>query len=147
MARARRSFTKEYKAEVVKLIRSSGKSVGAVSRELGLTETSVRAWVKQADIDEKKDPLGPMTSEERAENTRLRRELKRVTMERDFLGQTSWALRRGLSASSRSNVCRARGRSPAKRWMQPSVCTREALSGSRASALCKVAAKRTFAKL
>ena len=85
MARARRSFTKEYKAEVVKLIRTSGKSVGAVSRELGLTETSVRAWVKQAKIDERKDPQGPLTSEERAENTRLRRELKTVTMERDFL--------------------------------------------------------------
>jgi transposase len=85
MARARRSFTREYKGEVVKLIRTSGKSVGAVSRELGLTETSVRAWVKQAEIDERKDPQGPLTSEERAENTRLRRELKRVTMERDFL--------------------------------------------------------------
>jgi transposase len=85
MARARRSFTKEYKAEVVKLIRTSGKSAGAVSRELGLTETSVRAWVKQAEIDERKDPQGPLTSEERAENTRLRRELKTVTMERDFL--------------------------------------------------------------
>jgi transposase len=85
MARARRSFTKEYKAEVVKLIRTSGKSVGAVSRELGLTETSVRAWVKRAEIDERKDPQGPLTSEERAENTRLRRELKTVTMERDFL--------------------------------------------------------------
>ena len=85
MARARRSFTREYKAEVVKLIRTSGKSVGAVSRELGLTETSVRAWVKRAEIDERKDPQGPLTSEERAENTRLRRELKTVTMERDFL--------------------------------------------------------------
>ena len=85
MARSRRSFTREYKAEVVKLIRTSGKSVGAVSRELGLTETSVRAWVRRAEIDEKKDPQGPLTSEERAENTRLRRELKTVTMERDFL--------------------------------------------------------------
>ena len=85
MARARRSFTKEYKAEVVKLILTSGKSVGAVSRELGLTETSVRAWVKRAEIDERKDPQGPLTSKERAENTRLRRELKTVTMERDFL--------------------------------------------------------------
>src|SRR2546422_1315284 len=85
MARARRSFTKEYKVEVMKLIRTSGKSVGAVSRELGLTETSVRAWVKRAEIDERKDPQGPLTSEERAENTRLRRELKTVTMERDFL--------------------------------------------------------------
>ena len=85
MARARRSFTKEYKAEVVKLIRSSGKSVGAVSRELGLTKTSVRAWVKRAEIDEKKDPKGPLTSDERAEVTRLRRELRIMTMERDFL--------------------------------------------------------------
>lgn len=85
MARARRSFTKEYKAEVVKLIRTSGKSAGAVARELGLTETSVRAWVKRAEIDDRKDPQGPLTSEERAENSRLRRELKTVTMERDFL--------------------------------------------------------------
>ena len=85
MARARRSFTKEYKAEVVRLIRTSGKTAGAVARELGLTETSVRAWVKRAEIDERKDPQGPLTSEERAENARLRRELKTVTMERDFL--------------------------------------------------------------
>jgi transposase len=85
MARARRSFTKEYKAEVVKLIRTSGRSAGAVARELGLTETAVRAWVKRAEIDERKDPQGPLTSEERAENSRLRRELKTVTMERDFL--------------------------------------------------------------
>ena len=85
MARARRSFTKEYKAEVVALVRSSGKSAGQVAKELDLTQTSVRAWLKQAAIDEKRDPQGPLTSEERAENTRLRRELKTVTMERDFL--------------------------------------------------------------
>lgn len=83
--RKRRSFTKEYKAEVVKQIRASGRSAGAVARELGLTETSVRLWLQRAEIDERKDPQGPLTSEERAENTRLRRELKTVTMERDFL--------------------------------------------------------------
>lgn len=83
--KARRQFTKEFKAEVVGLCRTSGKSIGTVARELELTETSVRAWVKQADIDEKRDPQGPLTSEERAETTRLRRELKTVTMERDFL--------------------------------------------------------------
>ena len=75
MAKARRSFTKEYKAEVVKLIWTSGMNPGALARELGLTETSVRVWMKRAAIDEKRDPLGPLTSEERAENTRLRREL------------------------------------------------------------------------
>jgi transposase-like protein len=95
MARARRSFTKEYKAEVVALVRSSGKSIGQVAKELDLTETSVRAWVKQAAIDEKRDPQGPLTSEERAENTRLRRELKTVTMERDFLRKAAAFFARG----------------------------------------------------
>ena len=83
--RKRRKFTREYKAKVVDLILSSGKSIGQVSGELGLTETSVRAWVKQAGIDARRDPHGPLTSEERAEVTRLRRELRTVTMERDFL--------------------------------------------------------------
>jgi transposase len=83
--RQRRKFTPEYKAEVVKLVRTSGKSVGRVSKELELTETALRAWVQRADIDEKKDPAGPLTSDERAEVTRLRRELRTVTMERDFL--------------------------------------------------------------
>lgn len=83
--RKRRKFTPEYKAEVVKLVHTSGKSVGQVSSELELTETAVRAWVKRAEVDEKKDPTGPLTSDERAEVTRLRRELRTVTMERDFL--------------------------------------------------------------
>lgn len=83
--RKRRKFTPEYKAEVVKLVRTSGKSIGQVSSELELTETAVRQWVKRADIDEKKDPNGPLTSEERAEVVRLRRELRTMTMERDFL--------------------------------------------------------------
>ena len=80
--RKRRSFTPEFKAEVVGLVRSTGKSVGQVARELDLTETAVRT---QAAVDAKRDPQGPLTSEERAELTRLRRELKTTTMERDFL--------------------------------------------------------------
>jgi transposase len=48
--RPRRSFTPEFKAEVVALVHH-GKSVGAVARELDLTETAVRAWVKQAELD------------------------------------------------------------------------------------------------
>ena len=83
--RKRRKFTPEYKAEVVKLIRTSGKSIGEVARELDLTTTAVRAWVARAGIDEKRDPNGPLTTEERAEMTRMRRELRTVTMERDFL--------------------------------------------------------------
>jgi transposase len=83
--RKRRNFTAEYKAEVVRLVRASGKSIGQVAKELDLTETAVRAWVRQAAIDQRRDPQGPLTSEERAELARLRREMKTVTMERDFL--------------------------------------------------------------
>jgi transposase-like protein len=83
--RKRRKFTAEYKAEVVALVGASGKKVGQVAKELDLTETSVRHWVDQSGIDARRDPAGPMTSEERAELTRLRRELKTVTQERDFL--------------------------------------------------------------
>ena len=83
--RKRRKYTPEYKAEVVRLVETGDKSIAQLSSELELTGTAVRAWVKRAEIDEKQDPNGPLTSEERAEVTRLRRELRTVTMERDFL--------------------------------------------------------------
>ena len=83
--RKRRKFTVEYKAEVVRLIRTSGRSIGEVAKELDLTDSAVRKWVERAGIDEKRDPSGPLTTEERAELARLRREMKTVTMERDFL--------------------------------------------------------------
>jgi transposase len=83
--RKRRTFTAAYKAEVVRLVQTSGRAIGEVARELEIGETSVRGWVRQAAIDEKRDPRGPLTTEERSEVVRLRRELRMVTMERDFL--------------------------------------------------------------
>jgi len=50
-ARPRRSFTPEFKAEVVELVRQPGKTAGGVAKELDLTETAVREWVRQADLD------------------------------------------------------------------------------------------------
>ena len=50
--RPRRSFTKEFKAEVVGLVRQPAATVASVARDLDLTETAVRAWVKQAAIDD-----------------------------------------------------------------------------------------------
>jgi transposase len=83
--RKRRAFTKEFKAETVRLIRESGKSIAVVARELGLTESAVRAWVRQAGIDAGHGPAGALTTEEREELGRLRRELRTVRMERDIL--------------------------------------------------------------
>jgi transposase len=81
--RPRRSFTPEFKAEVVELVRQPGKTVGKVARDLNLTETAVRVWVRQADIDQgRRDGL---TSEELAEMAQLRKELRETREERDIL--------------------------------------------------------------
>ena len=83
--RARRKCTAEYKAEVVRLVLDGGKSIGQVSRELDLTESAVRLWVKQARIDGGQGPAGALTTAERAELVALRREAKQLRMEREIL--------------------------------------------------------------
>ena len=81
----RRYFTDEQKAEAVNIVKQSGKPVSQVAREMGLTESALRKWVKQSQIDAQPRLEGELTSAEQQELVRLRRELKRVTMERDFL--------------------------------------------------------------
>ncbi|MEU0664291.1 transposase [Streptomyces lavendulocolor] len=49
--RPRRSFTPEFKGEIVELCRRGDRSVGQVAKDFDLTETAVRDWVKQAEID------------------------------------------------------------------------------------------------
>jgi transposase len=83
--RKRRHFTPEYKAEVVRLAQTSEKTAGQIARELDLTETAVREWIKQADVDAGKAPNGALTTAEREELARLRRENKVLQMEREIL--------------------------------------------------------------
>ena len=71
-ARPRRSFTPEFKAEIVELCQRGDRTIGQVARDFDLTETAVRAWVNQAETDAGERP--GLTTEERAELTRLRRE-------------------------------------------------------------------------
>src|ERR1700689_4646586 len=82
--RRRREFTSEFKADAGKLVKA-GPSVPDVARELDLTATALREWVKRAEIDAGKGPPGALTTVEREELTRLRRENKRLQMERDIL--------------------------------------------------------------
>jgi transposase len=84
MPRPRRFFPPEYKAEVVELIRTTGKTVGQVVRELDLTETAVRAWVRQADLDAGRRSDG-LTTAERDELRKLRREVRDLREEREIL--------------------------------------------------------------
>src|SRR2546427_4636841 len=81
--RPRRSFTKAFKAEVVELVRQPGNCAASVARDLDLTETAVRAWVKQADIDGgRRDGLSTAQLDELAQ---LRKENRVLREERDIL--------------------------------------------------------------
>jgi putative transposase len=87
MARPRRKFTPEQKTEAVRLARDGAKlqkSTGVMAKELDLTETSLRAWVKQADADEGRGPPGTLTTCERAELSALRKEVRTLRMEREL---------------------------------------------------------------
>src|SRR5712691_3313799 len=93
--RTRRAFSDELKAETVKLVRGSDKSIAAIARELDLTETALRAWVRQAEVDAGRGRAGALTTDEREELARLRRDVKRLQMERDIL-------KNGLARPSRA---------------------------------------------
>ena len=81
--RPRRSFTPEFKAEIVEACRRGDRTIGQVAKDFDLTETAVREWVKQADIDGgRRDGL---TSDEREELSRLRRENRRLQADVDLL--------------------------------------------------------------
>ena len=82
--RARRRFTDEFKAGVVRLVLDEGKTAGAVARELELTDSAVRAWVAQAQADRTKGKTG-LTTAEREELARLRKENRELKLERDIL--------------------------------------------------------------
>jgi transposase len=81
--RPRRSFTPEFKADIVERCRAGDRTIGQVARDFDLTETAVREWVKQAEIDTgERDGL---TTEERQELTRLRRENRRLQEDVEIL--------------------------------------------------------------
>src|SRR6476619_3470577 len=82
--RPRRQFTDEFKAGAVRLVLEEGKSVGAVARDLDLTETALREWVKRARADRTKGRTG-LTTMEREELARLRKENRELRTEREIL--------------------------------------------------------------
>jgi transposase len=82
--RRRRSFTAEFKAEIVELCQRGDRSVGQVAKDFDLTETAVREWVKQAGRDAGTGD-GGLTSDERRELAELRRENRRLREDVDIL--------------------------------------------------------------
>jgi transposase len=83
--RQRRSFTDEFKAEVVRKVLAGRKTAGQVARDLDLTETAVRKWVEQSQVDRGKGPPGALTTAEKEELARLRKEVRELREDREIL--------------------------------------------------------------
>jgi transposase len=82
--RTRPPYPPEFKREAIELVRLTGKSSAQVAKDLGISDVSLRNWIKQAERDEGKRPDG-LSSDEREELQRLRRENQTLRMEREIL--------------------------------------------------------------
>jgi len=81
----RRRFTDEFKLEAVKLIKDGGVPIRRASRDLGVNETSLRNWVQQHEIDHGQGSEHALSTDEKEELRRLRRDVRRLRMEREVL--------------------------------------------------------------
>jgi transposase-like protein len=77
--------TPEFRADAVRLVEQRGKRMRQVAADLGLATESLRRWVQQAQVDAGRGPAGALTTEEREELRRLRRENATLRMEREIL--------------------------------------------------------------
>jgi len=82
--RKRRAFTPEFKSETVRLVLDGGKAIPDVARDLDLTESALRLWVRRAQADRGEGRPGELTTVEREELQRLRREVKELRLEREI---------------------------------------------------------------
>ena len=85
MVKQRRRFSQEFKLEAVKLVKAGGISVAQAARDLGICNGSLRRWIKQHEIDRGQGPAGALSTEERSELAKLRREVRKLKMEREIL--------------------------------------------------------------
>jgi transposase len=76
-------YSLEFRREAVRLLRTSGRSIAQLCEELGCSPQSLRNWARQLDVDEGK--AEGLSSDEREELRRLRREVRTLTEEREIL--------------------------------------------------------------
>lgn len=86
--RTSRPDAPEYRGEAVRLVREGGRTPRELAADLGCSEEAIRNWLKQADLDAGRRGDG-LTSEDRDELRRLRRENQVLRMERDLLREAA----------------------------------------------------------
>jgi transposase len=104
MPKSHPPYAAEFRQQMIELVRA-GRNPEELSREFGCTAQSIRNWVAQDAVDRRKPPrgkLGALSSIEREELSRLRRQVKQLQMERDILAKaTAWfAGKNGASSNS-----------------------------------------------
>ena len=87
--RPRRQFDEDFRAEAVRRVLDHGKTVGAVARELDLTPSALRLWVHRARADRTRGKTG-LTTAEREELVRLRKENRELRTEREILNTAAF---------------------------------------------------------
>jgi transposase len=98
--KTRPAYPEEFRARAVELIRSSGKTQREVASELGVSRNALAEWIKRADLDTGRRHDG-LTTSEREELRRLRREIKVVTEEREILRKAAAFFAAGEAARTR----------------------------------------------
>ena len=99
--RVRRQFTDAYKAEAVRMVLDEGRTVGAVARDLDLTGSALRLWVEHARADRSQGKTG-LTTADREELARLRKENRQLRMDRDILVKAAAGSTRRCNAGRQS---------------------------------------------
>ena len=93
MPKSKPPYPPEFRARMIELVRS-GRTLSSLSKEFGVTDMSIRSWVRQADLDAGRRTDG-LTTEEKQELLRLRKEVAKLRQERDILEQaTAWFAQR-----------------------------------------------------
>jgi transposase len=85
MPRTHRPYPPEFRAEAVRRARGSDKSILALAADLGVSSEALRHWLGQADADDGRGQPGELTTDEREEVHRLRRENHVLKQEREIL--------------------------------------------------------------
>jgi transposase len=85
MARTHPPYPPAFRAEAVELARTSGKGIPQLAADLGISEQALRGWIKRAEIDAGRGQPGELTTDEREELRRQRRENQVLRQEREIL--------------------------------------------------------------
>ncbi len=85
MAKTHPPYPPAFRAEAAALAKTSGKGVPQLAHDLGVSEQALRGWIRRAEVDDGRGQPGGLTTTEREELRRLRREVKTLQQEREIL--------------------------------------------------------------